>query len=734
MKTALLFSIALGISLNSATYCLGQPPAMAAPAASPPGDASGGERLREDLRAMVTKARDRVYPALVNISVVTVSYWGGKETKGGSTGSGTILSEDGYVLTNQHVVNDGTKFRVTLADKRELPATLIGEDPLTDLAVLKIDISKLNPGEKLSPAFFGASSSLGVGDTVMAMGSPLALSRSVTLGIVSNTERVFTADSGDDVEELAFERGRTGLFTSWIQHDAAINPGNSGGPLVDLEGRVVGVNAMKIGSSGIALAIPQSLAQPVYDSLIKNGEVSRSYIGLALKSIKRSDFKEGVIVNSVLKGSPADKAGLKAGDLIVAMDGQPVNVRFAEEVPVFTRAIADKPVGTPIQFEYKPSGTGAISKAVIVTEKLLRETGDETSLRLWGISLREITEKLARDLQLPTMEGTMVLGVKNGSPADTAEPQLQMADIIKNIDGQPIANLKQAVEAYKAIMSREPIPEFVLIGVDRQGKDIVTLIKPRPDKKEDPPREVAKAWIGIATQPVLKELAEKLGDKGATGFRITRIYPGTVAASSDLKIGDIITSINGERVAPRTMQEAGALNRKIKSLPMDKPATIAVIRQGTPTDITVATERTRTTRDEALKDVNKDFELTVRELTFFDRDEARWTADVTGVLAESVEQAGWAGLAGLGAGDLIQRIGEADVKDIPSYRKVMEAITKAQPSKVTFFVLRGTRTFVLFAEPEWKPLTKSETKSETDGEVTPQAQASPPAPAPKPTP
>jgi len=734
MKTALLFSIALGISLNSATYCLGQPPAIAAPAASPPGDASGGERLREDLRAMVTKARDRVYPALVNISVVTVSYWGGKETKGGSTGSGTILSEDGYVLTNQHVVNDGTKFRVTLADKRELPATLIGEDPLTDLAVLKIDISKLNPGEKLSPALFGASSSLGVGDTVMAMGSPLALSRSVTLGIVSNTERVFTADSGDDVEELAFERGRTGLFTSWIQHDAAINPGNSGGPLVDLEGRVVGVNAMKIGSSGIALAIPQSLAQPVYDSLIKNGEVSRSYIGLALKSIKRSDFKEGVIVNSVLKGSPADKAGLKAGDLIVAMDGQPVNVRFAEEVPVFTRAIADKPVGTPIQFEYKPSGTGAISKAVIVTEKLLRETGDETSLRLWGISLREITEKLARDLQLPTMEGTMVLGVKNGSPADTAEPQLQMADIIKNIDGQPIANLKQAVEAYKAIMSREPIPEFVLIGVDRQGKDIVTLIKPRPDKKEDPPREVAKAWIGIATQPVLKELAEKLGDKGATGFRITRIYPGTVAASSDLKIGDIITSINGERVAPRTMQEAGALNRKIKSLPMDKPATIAVIRQGTPADITVATERTRTTRDEALKDVNKDFELTVRELTFFDRDEARWTADVTGVLAESVEQAGWAGLAGLGAGDLIQRIGEADVKDIPSYRKVMEAITKAQPSKVTFFVLRGTRTFVLFAEPEWKPLTKSETKSETDAEVTPQAQATPPAPAPKPTP
>ena len=655
---------------------------------------------------MVAKARDRVYPALVNISVITVSYWGGKETKGGSTGSGTILSEEGYVLTNQHVVNDGRKFRVTLADKRELPATLVGEDPLTDLAVLKIDLSKLNPGEKLPVADFGQSGKLVVGDTVMAMGSPLALSRSVTLGIVSNTERVFTADGGDDVEEMAFERGRTGLFTTWVQHDAAINPGNSGGPLVDMEGRVVGVNAMKIGSSGIALAIPQSLAEPVYRSLIAKGEVVRSAIGVAFKAIKRSDYKEGVIVNSVLKGSPADKAGLKAGDLIVSLDGQPITVRFPEEVPLFARRIADMPVGTAAAVGYKRGSE--LRTATIVTEKLLKETGDESALRLWGMSIREITEKLARDLQLPDSRGALVLGTRNGSPSDTAEPQLNAGDIVRSVDGKDVNTIKDLIDSYKEIMTRQPIPEYVLIGFDRQGKNLLTIIKPRPDKKEDPPREVAKSWIGVATQPVLRELASKLSDGKDTGFRVARIYPGTEAAKSSLKVGDVIVSVNGDRISPRTMQEAGAFSRKVRTLPTGAPAKLGVIRDGKPTDVDVVTERTRITREEALKDTNKDFEVTVRELTFFDRDEARWADDVSGVIAENVEQAGWAGLAGMGPGDLIQKINDTDVTDIPTYRKAMEKIAVDQPAKVSFFVLRGTRTFILFAEPDWKPIAKSE--------------------------
>jgi serine protease Do len=591
----------------------------------------------------------------------------------------------------------------------------VGEDPLTDLAVLKIDLTKLNPGETLAHAEFGDCTKLVIGDTVMAMGSPLALSRSVTLGIVSNIERVFTADSGDDVEELAFERGRTGLFTSWIQHDAAINPGNSGGPLVDLDGRVVGVNAMKIGASGIGLAIPQSLAQPVYEQLVKQNEVLRSYLGVALKSTKRSDYKEGVILNSVVKGGPADRAGLKAGDLITAMNGTPVSVRFPEEVPLFSRRLADLPIGSKVVFDYRRGDqTGT---AEVTTEKMLKEAGDETSLRTWGLAIREITEKLARDLQLANADGAFVTSIRSGSAAETAEPQIFPGDILKEINGKPVKSLKDAVEIYKSIMTSDPIPEFVMVGFDRQGKSFVTLIKPRPKAKEDPPREVPKSWIGVATQVVLRDLATQLGDPAWLGFRVTRVYPGTVAASSGVQVGDIITGINGDRFSPRSAQEAGAFNRKVRSLSMSQPARLAVIRDGKPTEIELALERTRTTREEALTDENKDFELSVRELTFFDRDDARWGDDVSGVLVENCERAGWAGLAGVNPGDLIQRIDNFDIKDIPTYRKAMEAIAKAQPTKVTFVVLRGTRTYFLFAEPEWKPETKAEAKTEDQSET-----------------
>ncbi len=216
--------------------------------------------LRDGLRQIIAEARDRVFPALVSIRVVTVAHRGGREFKGTSTGSGTIFSPEGYVLTNQHVTAHGRSFMCTLADKREVPARLVGEDPLTDLAVLALDLESLGD-EPVPLAVFGDSDDLQIGDYVMAMGSPFALSRSVSLGIVANTERVFAGGFGsDEVDAMELESGqRTGLFTRWIQHDALINPGNSGGPLVDLNGRVIGVN--ELGSSAMGFAIPSNLAQ-----------------------------------------------------------------------------------------------------------------------------------------------------------------------------------------------------------------------------------------------------------------------------------------------------------------------------------------------------------------------------------------------------------------------------------------------------------------------------------------
>ncbi|MCP4246829.1 MAG: trypsin-like serine protease, partial [bacterium] len=307
-----------GVVLFVGVVCI-LTPQVAVPAQVPgeptPDQLAKADLLREDMWNMIALARDRVFPALVNIEVVTARYWGGKERKGRAVGSGTIISEEGYVVTNQHVTHNGKKFKCNLADKQEITAELVGEDPLTDLAVLKLNLDELkDPGAPLPVAKFGVSSELRVGDHVMAMGSPFALSRSVTLGIVSNTERVFAGGLGsDDPDDMQLERGqRTGLFTRWIQHDALINSGNSGGPLVNLKGEIVGVN--ELGGAAMGFAIPSDLARTVADQLIDHGEVARSWIGVSFKPIEKTGLDQGVLVNSVVKDGPGDKAGIGPGD------------------------------------------------------------------------------------------------------------------------------------------------------------------------------------------------------------------------------------------------------------------------------------------------------------------------------------------------------------------------------------------------------------------------------------
>jgi serine protease Do len=671
------------------------------PALAQAGSVQAGGEPVTDLRREIDRARDRVFPALVNIQVVSVSYWGGKESKGASTGSGTIISPDGLIVTNQHVTDQGRTFRVTLSDKREVSATLVGEDRMTDLAVLRVNPADLKGVPLPGVAVWGDSDALRVGDYVMAMGAPYGLSRSVTLGIVSNTERVFTSISGDDIADQEFDfETSSDVFTRWIQHDALILPGNSGGPLVNLRGEIVGVNTR--GGSGLGFANPSNFARRIAGELIERGRVTRSSIGAAFKSVRRAGFEEGVLLNSVDADGAASKAGLRAGDVLLTMDGAPLNARFAEEIPLVLRAIAEKPVGTSVRFTYRRGPeTGAVT---VVTEELLRERGDETALRLFGMSAAEITPRIVRARRLTSDRGALVLGVRGGGPAATAEPALNRGDVIRKIDGREIGTLRDLVEMYRAMAAQDPLPEFVTVEFDRAGKNQLTLLKPRQDKREDPPRELPRAWIGVATQPVLRDLARQIGLGDQTGFRVTRVYPGTLAAQAGLEVGDIITSMNEERLSPRGMQDAGMFQRAVRRMSAGQEVALTVVRGTEPLAVRVTLERTRLTPEEALRDENRDFEVSVRELTFFDRDDNRWDEDVTGVIVENVERAGWGGLAGLFPGDLIQRIDDTVITDIATYRRAMEDVAKRQPERVTIVVLRGLRTQFKFVEPEWKPV------------------------------
>lgn len=670
-------------------------------------DAADGAVPLLDVRTLVAKARDRVFPALVNIEVVSLEFESGKENKIRSTGSGTIITKDGLVLTNAHVTDEGNKFWLTLADKQRVPGTLVGEDPWTDLAVLRIDRSKLaDPSADLPHAEFGDSDVLAVGDYVLAMGSPFSLSRTVTLGIVSNTERVFTSmrDAGEVEDQMLNWEQRTGLFTNWIQHDALINPGNSGGPLVGLDGTVVGVNTR--GGAGMAFATPAAMARQVFASLVERGEVLRSSIGASFRHLQGTGIEAGVLVDSVDADEPAALAGLKAGDVVTAIDGKPLTVRFAEEIPPLLKLIADRPIGSTITFAYTRSGTSG--EARITTEKLLKDRGEEAALRTWGLTAQRITERMAQQRRLSSTRGALVTSLRQGGPAQTAEPALSWGDVVLAVDGRPVNTLADLVEQYKRIEALKDKPEWVLVEYERQNKNFLTLIKPRPEERKDPPPELPKAWIGIATQPVIRTLAEKLGSPDNRGFRVVRVYSGTEASKAGLKVGDIILGIDGERLAPRGLQDAGALSRAVRAMSIDAKATLQVLREGSPVDIPLTLERTRQTPDEAPRVRNTNFELVVRDITFFDREDYKWDNTVTGVYVDQVESAGWAGLAGIAGGDLIQRIGDTEITDTKSYKAAMEQIEKTQPERIVFVVFRGSRTFFRFVEPDWKPTVPPE--------------------------
>jgi len=689
------------------------------------GCSTGAEpvRLRAEIRQIITTARDRVYPALVHIQVITVNYWDGKEHKGRSVGSGTIISKDGHVLTNQHVTDEGRKFKCTLADKQEIDASLVGEDPLTDLAVLKLDVSQLKDPKALPVATFGNSDEVQTGDYVMAMGSPYALSRSVTLGIVANARRVFAdTTSGEDVEDMELEEGqRTGLFTRWIQHDALINPGNSGGPLVNLAGQIVGIN--ELGGASMGFAIPSNLAKPVAETIIAKGEVPRSWIGVSFKPIKRTGLAEGVLVNSVAKDSPAAKAGVQAGDVIVRVNGEAITVRFAEELPPLLKRLADMPVGSQVTLAC--TRAKSVYEAKVTTEKLQKDRGKQRAFRAWGLTAREITEWTARTWRLENTRGVLVGSIREGGSAQLAEPPLAFGDVLRAIDGKPIGNLDDFIARYQSIMDLDPLPEYVIVEFDRGGKNHLTLLKTKPDKEEDQPREVRKAWIGIATQPLLEKLAEKLDIGDHTGYRITRVYPKTLAAKEDLKVGDVITALNGNALKPKGMQDTGLLARMVRRLNIDEQARLTILRGGQEKEVTVTLEPTRITPEEARHDRNRDFELTVREATFFDRDEKRWDEQTRGVLVTQVESAGWADLGGVQPGDLIQKIDETEVPDLDAYRKVIQTVTRRQPKRVVFVVLRGVRTRYLYLEPDWKPTGSNDRETGSQpGTVTTQTAPS----------
>jgi serine protease Do len=418
-------------------------------------------------------ARDKVLPALVHIQPVVTDYRTGKMRKQSIVGSGIVFHKDGYVVTNYHVAGKAERIICTLYDREQVKADLIGGDPLTDIAVIKLDPNDYN--RVLTVADFGNSDSIKVGQYVLAMGSPLALARSVSYGVISTTDRYFPGEARLPSGE------KTGIYNNWIQTDAAINPGNSGGPLVDLEGRVVAINSRAtLFANNLGFSIPINIVREVINGILSEGKVVRSWIGVECQELQNLEGwfgttrDEGVLIASIDAKSPAEEAGLQAGDIILKVDGKPVSARFAEQLPSFYKMIADYPIGSRVELTLLRQDR--VIYVDVITHELGEILGEDLECKEWGFTVKAITKQMAVDNQLEDTLGVFVSGVKRVSPA--AEGGLRPGDVIRGISEEPTLTFTEFFNKYSELTAAEA--EKVLLTVKRSGSTRFILMKSEP--------------------------------------------------------------------------------------------------------------------------------------------------------------------------------------------------------------------------------------------------------------
>ncbi len=460
---------------------------LPAPALAQTPDPKGILRAMEDAFASVA---DHVMPAVVNISTTPKRAPSGGASAPGpeerfrdffgpefyerffkkppredtrASGSGVIVDPDGYILTNNHVIENAQEITVRLSDSRKFTARLVGRDPKTDVAVLKVDA----PGGGLPVAELGDSDRLRVGQWAIAIGNPFGLDRTVTVGIISATART---------------RVGVATYESFIQTDASINPGNSGGPLLNLDGQVIGINTAIVATGqGIGFSIPVNMAKEVMRQLITQGRVVRGWLGIVIQDLSdelASSFgvkeREGVLVTDVMKGGPAETAGLKPGDVITELGGVKIT-----EVPDLQKRVAAVAPGQPMSLTVVRDRK-AMPLSVKLGEMPAEETvvasdlGDES----WGLSVEAVSPELAERLELAIPRGVVITDVVPSSPA--ARAGLRPGDVVLDVNREPVAD----VEAFRKLLGAVKPGESVRLWVHRAGgggvKEYLVLEKPAP--------------------------------------------------------------------------------------------------------------------------------------------------------------------------------------------------------------------------------------------------------------
>jgi len=600
------------------------------------------------------------------------------------------------VVTNYHVAGRGATFVCRLADREELPATLVGADAMTDVAVIKLDLSRRRSKTPLPIAEFADSDRVRVGDTVLSMGCPAGLTQSVTLGIIANDAMVMTRFVGG----MNLDGESVGELVRWFGHDAVIFGGNSGGPLVDTDGRIAGINEIGVGSLGGA--IPANTAKAVAAELIKQGRITRGWTGVEVQPLLRSlSVKDvrGVLVRGALEGSPAAAAGFRQGDIITSVAGQEVSADCDENMPAYHRLVSALRPGVAVPFVVRRGDQGL----TLTVTPLEREANEARELELtaWGLTVRNLTRMSALYTKRPDTQGVMVDSLRPGGPSAEAKPALMDGDIILTVGGRTVANAAALRQVSRELLHDKTEPESVLVGFARGSSQMLSVVRVGPEVDPAIAPRAPKPWAGVSTQVLTAEIAKALNLKGKAGVRITQVLPNSNAEKAGLKVGDLLVKLDGKVIPARRPEDSEVFAALLREYPVGTDVALDVLRDGQALAVTLHLAELPAPPSELPTVKDARFGFSARQLGYDDKVQRKVATETQGVIVTKVERSGWADLSGLRSGDIVYTINGAPVTDNLTLRAALTQLAAAKPRHVVFQVRRSISGAYLEFEPDW---------------------------------
>jgi serine protease Do len=497
---------------------------------------------------------------------------------------------------------------------------------------------------------------------------------------------------------MSMDGENVGLLVRWIGHDAQIYHGNSGGPLVNLDGKIVGINEVGIG--GIGGAIPANLARSVADQLIRSGKVQRSWTGITAQPLLRgSEMEEGVLVGGVIDGSPADEAGIEPGDVITKYDGMDVTATVAEELPLFYKVLLSTPVGETVSVAVRRDGDHKEFSLTTAPRQAAR--GEDVEMRNWGMTVRDFTLMSALQRNRADTDGVLVYSLRPGAPAGDAKPSIRTGDVIVAVGDTPVKDIADLQKVTRRVVKDAEKPVDTLVAYERGSEKLLTVVAVGKEPDKTPPRRARKAWLAVKTQVLTRDLAEALDLEGAEGFRVTHVYKGYSAKEAGLEVGDLIIQIDGQDIDASQPEDADVLKHMVRQYRIGATAELTIIRDGKKKKLPVKLDMPPTPVVELDTYEDEDFEFEARDLSDEDRVDKKLEKRVRGVLIQDVKRAGWAALAGLRTGDVLLRVDGRPVPSVEALEKIMNNARKRKPERMVLFIRRGVGTGYLVLEPDW---------------------------------